>query len=780
MLVHALRAAAGVVDGEPEEESRDRLSAFVRRTFERARTREATTGPRDAPRAPSTPEAVDRVIAFVGELARVPFPNERHRGLARARADARVMGDAIRSAWLELMAAATIAQPVLVVLDDAHWGDRPSMELVEAALRTLGDRPIMALALGRPAVRDRFPRLWSDRHPQWLSLAPLGQKACRKLARALLGGDADASLIASVTARSDGNPFFLEELVRSVVRSGSDALPESLLAVVQARLDDLAPDTRRALRAASVFGQRFWVAGVAALLSNDDLAAVASEVELLVQHELVDPRQPSSREGHDELQFRHALIRDAAYEMLTAEDRTAAHRAAGDWLVAAGESDALVLAEHYARGEVPDLARASFLRAARQALDGDDPDEARRRAERGVALGAEGPQRGRLRLVALEADNWTGRYEESTEHGTEALALLPRGGAEWWSALTETAEAFARLGRFADVRALAAETDQRPDEAATDACVVALARVGGFVHLAGEIERASEIVERARALAARTPSLSASSSAALSATLALRAFYAGDLSSYMAASLDSARGFETVGDERRACQQRINVGIACVELGDDAAAREHVEVARSTADRLGLRWNEVSALQVLAAAHLRDDVDAAEDTARRAIERARALGSAVDEGDAHVRLAEVMLARDRVDEATDAAERALELLPPVPIRRVDAHALLARIHLARGDAGAAEAEARRACASGEEAQSVGPNEIRARLVLAEAQHARGEVEGARGTLDEAVRLLGVAAARIGDERWRTSFCERVPEHARILELARLWSGSGSR
>src|SRR6185295_10268989 len=155
-------------------------------------------------------------------------------------------------------------------------------------------------------------------------------------------------------------------------------------AMVQARLEGLDPDARRVLRAASLYGEVFWSGAVVALLGDmrgkqapDWLARLCAQ-EVLV-------RRPESRfPGEAELAFRHALLREGAHAMLTEEDRALGHRLAGHWLEQHGESDALILAEHFERGE--DRARAAqhFLRAADHAYSADDADAILLCVERGL------------------------------------------------------------------------------------------------------------------------------------------------------------------------------------------------------------------------------------------------------------------------------------------------------------------------------------------------------------------------------------------------------------
>src|SRR5262249_10828164 len=148
--------------------------------------------------------------------------------------------------------------------------------------------------------------------------------------------------------------------------------PETVLAMAQARIEAMDPDDRRLLRAASIFGPVFWVRGVMALLGHDASSAsnVVTRLDDLVRREILVRRTESRFAGETEVLFRHALVREGAYAMLTERDAGLGHALAASWLEEAGETDPTTLAEHYERGG--DRARAirAYQRAAQQALEG--------------------------------------------------------------------------------------------------------------------------------------------------------------------------------------------------------------------------------------------------------------------------------------------------------------------------------------------------------------------------------------------------------------------------
>ena len=166
MLARAIRRAAGIVDGEPIEARREKLAARVGRHVDL--------------------EARERVTEFLGEIADVRF-DEGSDALRTARGSPQLMGDGMRRAFEDWLAAECAAHPVLLVLEDLHWGDLGTVSFLDGALRNLHDQPLMVLAMARPEVEERFPEVWTARHRQTIRLGPLSPRAAELLVRQALG-----------------------------------------------------------------------------------------------------------------------------------------------------------------------------------------------------------------------------------------------------------------------------------------------------------------------------------------------------------------------------------------------------------------------------------------------------------------------------------------------------------------------------------------------------------------------------------------------------------------
>src|SRR5262249_26339800 len=148
---------------------------------------------------------------------------------------------------------------------------------------------------------------------------------------------------------------------------------------------------------------------------------VSEALRDIVERELVVRRSRTRFSDHEELAFRNALVREAAYASLTDADRMLGHRLAGAWLEAAGEPSARVLAEHFERGGEHLRAAEQYGHAARDALEGNDFAAVVDLVDRAIACGASGEALGQLRVRQAEAQRWRGEFAEAERRGLEAI-----------------------------------------------------------------------------------------------------------------------------------------------------------------------------------------------------------------------------------------------------------------------------------------------------------------------------------------------------------------------
>lgn len=258
--------------------------------------------------------------------------------------EGRLQPSELSDVFFDLLRAECAVRPVVLVLEDLHGGDPQTLKLVEVALGALADQPLMVLALARTKVTELVPQLGADRDVQEIRLRKLARRASEQMVKQVLG-DVGEKTLRSLVERAEGHPAYLAELIRAAAEGKASTVPPTVLAMVQAQIEKLDPAARRVLRAASIFGETFWRGGVEALLGGGDAAAWLAE---LVEQDVIAVKDERRFPAEAELRFRHPLVREAVYGMLTEGDRVAGHWRAAQWLEQAGETDVTILAEHFA------------------------------------------------------------------------------------------------------------------------------------------------------------------------------------------------------------------------------------------------------------------------------------------------------------------------------------------------------------------------------------------------------------------------------------------------
>ena len=745
-LADAVRRRAGIVPSQGLAVRREKIDGMARVV-------------RDPVRA--------RVVAeMIGELAGVPFPEDRSDLLRAARRDARLMGDHMRSAFEDWLSAECDAGPVVLVLEDMHWGDLPSIRFVDGALRNLSDKPLFVLALARPEIDQIFPDLWSARGVTTVALTPLSQRSAEQLVRSLTSPGMDDATLERIVDRAQGNAFFLEELVRAAER-GLSELPDSVLGTVQARLVALTSETRRVLRAASVFGEAFSLDEVAALIGGEAASEIAArELVTLAEHAVV------SRVAQGEYVFRHALVQEATYATLTAEDKTLGHRLAGELLEAKGTEDARALAEHFSRSDAPRRAAPHLQRAAAQALEGNDLARSVELAERALLLAPDASSQTRLHAIIAEAQRWRGEYPSSLEHSLAAIPGFEEGTASWFRAIAEYIAVCAHRRDFKGADPFLRRAMRvTPAADAVHAQVCCVARGCTQLLEGGRIAEIDDVVREM--FEAHVDSPDDLSRAAVNSFLGMRALHVGDLGEFSVRIERCLAAFERIGEVRNTLTQRVNLAYAYAELGDLARAETALRRVLADAQHLGIRLVEAYALHnlgnVVRSLGRLDEGVACE---KRAVDIAKAIGDPRIEGASRGYLARMLLDLGQPVEAEVEARHAAELLSKNPSLVAFARAGLARVLLAQGKLTEAAEESAQAAALLDGVAEDGETLIR--LTRAQALRAVGDHEGSLRAIEIARDRLLERAARIRDATFRQGFLERVPESAETLRLAREW------
>ncbi len=377
--------------------------------------------------------------------------------------------DQLFAAWRTFFERLAAKAPVVMVFEDLHWADTGTIDFVEHLLDWSKGVPILIVTLARPELIERRPD-WGAGKRNFVSmyLDPLPEPAMRELLAGLVPGLPDAAT-RSIIERADGMPLYAVETVRMLVADGklvaedgvyhpvgdlaSLAVPETLTALIGARLDALDPIDRSLLQNAAILGQSFTLPALAAVASEAE-ADIESRLASLVKRELLaidaDPRSPE----RGQYAFVQSVIREVAYNTLAKRDRKAGHLAAARHFEGMGTDElAGALATHYlaAHANSPEGAEADAVAAqARIALRGA--------AERAIDLGS-----------FAQAATFYDQARRITSDPAEIADLLQRSGAAAHEAgQTEIAEA--RLREALDLRR------QGIDEGAEMRATTALAR----------------------------------------------------------------------------------------------------------------------------------------------------------------------------------------------------------------------------------------------------------------------------------------------------------------
>jgi len=221
---------------------------------------------------------------------------------------------------LELFGDAARRQPLLLVVEDVHWADAATLELLGLAATHGADLPVLSIYTTRP---DKPLPDWLAENALVLDLAPLDAAAMKTLVEEAEAGLADET-VRAIVARAEGVPLFGEELARCVTETGEIHIPPTLDALLAVRLQAAGP-ARRLAQLAATLGREFdrELLGQVAALPTDVLAVQLSALEAA---RLIVPA------GGDRYRFRHALIREAAYFSLTKAERRETHRRIADIL----------------------------------------------------------------------------------------------------------------------------------------------------------------------------------------------------------------------------------------------------------------------------------------------------------------------------------------------------------------------------------------------------------------------------------------------------------------
>ena len=229
-------------------------------------------------------------------------------------------------------------QPLLIVLEDAHWIDPTTLELVQQCLDRIATARVLILLTSRP---DRQPALAAHPHVTRLSLNRLERAGVEAIVTALGGERLPLETVGAIIARTDGVPLFVEELTKAVLETGETSIPASLHDSLMARLDRI-PEVKEVAQIAACIGREFDYQLLEAIAARPG-AELASALDKLAAAELVFRRGTPPAATYN---FKHALVRDTAYTSLVRRNRRELHGRIADALQRDLQAPAEIVATH--------------------------------------------------------------------------------------------------------------------------------------------------------------------------------------------------------------------------------------------------------------------------------------------------------------------------------------------------------------------------------------------------------------------------------------------------
>jgi class 3 adenylate cyclase/tetratricopeptide (TPR) repeat protein len=574
-------------------------------------------------------------------------------------------------AWAarEVMQGIADVQPLILLFEDIHWAEAPLLDLIEHVADWVR-APILILCLARPELLDARPGWGGGRvRSTAIELDPLTEEESTELVDQLLGqlagaiGERPMSLPQEAIDRAEGNPLFVEETIRMLLESGAEdnRVPDTLQALIAARIDHLEPEAKTLLQRGSVVGRVFWRGSLEHLAP--DVEEHERLLDDLLQREFLLREPRSSISGETAYRFKHALIREVAYSGLAKLARAQYHARFAEWLAErTGEELVEIRAYHLDQSvefltelegappeELSDETAAALVKAAKRAIAREAYPNARKLGLRALELRATLGARYVAARAAWRLQDWSAVQVEMTkvrdtardegDRVYEALALTALGEAS-----------LKRAGDAARARVLVDEAlELLPDDSDAVAhfdALTARAVIGAWL---GEGDDYVRFMERAyvKALDAGRKDLQ---------TIAAQALASAHI---MRLELDEAeilltRALELAG-ESGSVRARISATLAYAGFlrvkGELDAAQTMMDEVRETAEELGLEPVLAAALLKLGwLARAKGDLKASEKLFRDALRITASRGDRGLEPDYQAALATTLADLGKIDE----------------------------------------------------------------------------------------------------------------------------------
>ncbi|QRK12605.1 AAA family ATPase [Archangium violaceum] len=606
-------------------------------------------------------------------------------------------------------------EPMVLFLEDVHWADDSALDLLERLLQTLAPERLLVVSTARPEFFERRPEWALAPSHVRLELRPLSLEDSHRLVAELLRKvEAIPPVLHElVVSRAEGNPFYLEELIQMLLEEGviladgerwrvephrltSLRVPPTLSGVLQARLDSLPLHEREILQRASVVGRIFWDEALAGMGRNEDLPVKLHEaLAALQERELIFEQSTPAFAGTREYIFKHAIVREVAYDTVLKRERRAFHGRVAEWLLARGGERSRehlgLIADHLEASGQGVRAAVYLRRAGEEALSLFANAEARSFLERALALTPETDLPERYAIVAarekIHAVQGERQAQQMDLETMESLARRLGDERRQIEAALRRALYASEVGEFAvgeeAVRRailLAQEVGDIGSEALGHLRWARMLR-----HHQGDFASARNHLERSLMLAesARLAQLEVESLLNLSAVIHEMGDVEGSLS-YIQRVLPFCR---SIGDRWLEFSALRHLGYVRKSLGDFAGAREAIEQTLQFSRVIGYRFWECTDICNLALIHYHlGDAPAALELAEQGLRIGQEIGSARYQGYAWMSRGHALATLRRFPEAREAYQQArrIRVEARMPHLEMESVAGLAAVALATG------------------------------------------------------------------------------------------------
>ena len=514
--------------------------------------------------------------------------------------------------------------PVVIELSDIQWADDPSLDAINHLVRWNSELSLLVVCLARPELYERRATWGSGQlfHTR-LELRPLSRRESRRLVEEILQKTAEVpdALRDLIVERAEGNPFYIEELIKVLIedrvilreepawrveleRLSEMRVPSTLTGLVQARLDGLFPAESAVLQRAAVVGRIFWDSAVRSLEAGEAYPIdTSATLQSLADRRFVHARAESMFAGTREYIFGSNILRDVVLGGVLRQQRQAYHAQVGRWLIQRGgervDENAGLIADHLAQAGQTQQAVPYVLRAGEVAQRGYANGAAIGYYQRALPLLPPG-ERVPVLLKLGKVLELTAQWQPAREQYWQALALSAELGDREGQAWSETAmgELFRKQGQYAEASAGLRRAQARFEELHNDAGVgQVLHYAGTLADQQGDYETARDLYQRSLAIRRRLDDRRAIGS--LLSNLGIVARRQGDLESAHALYAESLSVRRALNDRWAIAVTLNNVGNLALDQGRTAEARSCLEEAVSLQREVGDRWMTGNALNNL-------------------------------------------------------------------------------------------------------------------------------------------------------------------------------------